>query len=348
MKTVYILGAGCSVEDGVPLVNDFLNIALETKRKLSCEGDRKRFDNVFIFRNKEIPNSNIEELFSYIDFKISMCEPFDRPTYKSIRNDLLFLIGQTISKNIIKGSSHNYNLFKSRLRGDSTVITFNWDILLDNHLTANILEEGINTEVHLEIDYGGDFFELYKDEVNNRFNYRDVKRKGIKLLKLHGSFNWLFCKDNIRCMHRFFVNGNKVQFELFKGKTYTCPACNKVNLLPLIVPPSFEKNEQMWPLSDIWQEAENELINCEKIVIIGYSFPNNDVHSKLFLQSCISKNFHKNKRPIKVDIVNYKEYLHEKEDFEKHYSNVLYNVKEYIRPNFKYEKFSEHYSFIKK
>jgi len=68
-KIVYILGAGCSQEDNVPLINDFFDVAFHSVLNHLPKNQQKRFNNIREFRDAVLPGSNIEELFSYVDLE---------------------------------------------------------------------------------------------------------------------------------------------------------------------------------------------------------------------------------------------------------------------------------------
>ena len=81
-------------------------------------------------------------------------------------------------------------------------------------------------------------------------------------------------------------------------------------------------------------------MKASKIIIIGYSFPEDDVHFKHFFRGALVENHKKNKRAIEVNIINYKPYLQQRSDFERHYMNILEIPSVEIDPNFYYMKFS--------
>ena len=72
-KIVFILGAGCSQEAGVPLVKDFLDVALSlSKPPDTYIKYRQAIHIIGTFRDKYLPQSNVEELFSFIDLQLKI------------------------------------------------------------------------------------------------------------------------------------------------------------------------------------------------------------------------------------------------------------------------------------
>ena len=72
--------------------------------------------------------------------------------------------------------------------------------------------------------------------------------------------------------------------------------------MPLIIPPVKDKNYGLFGslFSSLWNKAEKYLIDSEKIIIIGYSFPKTDLKSR----DLFKKAFLKRKNMPKVIIVN--------------------------------------------
>ena len=344
-KVVYILGAGCSKEDKAPLVREFFNVAFnEVLPKIDKPQLKKRFLNIKEFRDLVLPQSNVEELLSYIDMQgiYKIKKQLKSPHF--LRKDLIYLIAKTIEVNMGVGSSENYANFKSNYLGSvtpiPTVISFNWDIALDNTLISNSLDFSgeSDTGVLLGIDYGTDFrYFTKKDKIlkaNRNLSY--------KLLKLHGSLNWLFCKS-CSSNNKYFADGDKVMVRVSEGEKIECPECKK-NLIPVIIPPTFNKLKDQGIISlikEVWVEAFNAIEDSECIFIIGYSFPEDDVHFKLFLRSALYANYLKNKKTINIIAVNYKKYIDEKAEFESHYKKIIDIPEAEIRPKFHYLKFGE-------
>lgn len=351
-KVVFIFGAGCSIEDGAPLIYNFFNIAFnEVKPHLNGE-QLDRFNRVENFRKSELPGSNVEELLSFIDIK-SILDSNPSDNLSQIKDDLIYLIGKTIKHNMGTGKSKSYENFdKNFIPEDArhtlpTIITFNWDIAFDNIIISerydmtNKLKEGDNIHNIYHVDYGASF-----NSIDNSYQSHNTTTSGVPpILKLHGSMNWLFCEKCKKDKNpfRYFIYGQKIIVNVFEGDIISCPQC-KNKLTPVIVPPTLrkiEENSVLITIKEIWDAAFKALVNAEHIFIVGYSFPPDDVHFKLFLRSALFNNYKERKKPITIDIINYKKYLQEKTDFENHYKKMIDIPEAEIRPRFHYLKFSE-------
>ena len=106
----------------------------------------------------------------------------------------------------------------------------------------------------------------------------------MKYLKLHGSANWLLCSKCKKINH--YDKGYPK--DLVKG----CKICKdkKVNLEPLIVPPSWNKSEYREQINRIWETAIKEMNQARKIFIIGYSVPPTDMYFEYLISLGLKDN----------------------------------------------------------
>ena len=95
------------------------------------------------------------------------------------------------------------------------------------------------------------------------------------LLKLHGSFNWLYCRE---CDYIIVANDD------VEGDGSRCPRC-KVNVLEVgIVPP--KRAKERYAFAGIWEIAKQILSKASAVSIVGYSLPEYDQDaSELFRKS---------------------------------------------------------------
>ena len=188
-ENVFILGAGASFEAGAPLMNNFLDIAEDLLVSGKVNEHREAYEAVFqaiselqiVYSKSYLDLNNIESLFGAIE----MGNIVDRLVKKTgeeiglVRESLIKLIVHTLEK------SMTFPVYDKRIHapgaysefvelvhdlGDSSFITFNYDLGLDYALLSNN---------QTTIDY-----------------CLTPERKGnMKLLKLHGSINWGKCEE---------------------------------------------------------------------------------------------------------------------------------------------------------
>lgn len=117
-------------------------------------------------------------------------------------------------------------------------------------------------------------------------------RYNVKLLKLHGSLNWLQCPKCSRLYVKLYQNFNGVY--IFDKKY--CRHCEKnfklkkddTNILSTnLITPTFLKNLNNIQNKLVWQNAAIELSEADKIVFIGYSLPHADFEFKQMLSRMI-------------------------------------------------------------
>jgi hypothetical protein len=69
------------------------------------------------------------------------------------------------------------------------------------------------------------------------------------------------------------------------------PKRRSLPLLPLIVPPIYEKTPRYKKaLSPIWAAAEDRLTRAERLIIFGYSFPEVDLAARSLFRRCFNRN----------------------------------------------------------
>jgi hypothetical protein len=134
----------------------------------------------------------------------------------------------------------------------NTVITFNYDLVLDDALRR------------VEADPGYELKDAAYEEV--RVGYPRVP-----LLKLHGSTNWAICECN-----QIHVLGEKVTSDPSLFRAMQCKKCNKSGLRLLLVPPSWDKSEYSRIMQPVWRKAVDAIKTATRICVIGYSMPETD------------------------------------------------------------------------
>lgn len=276
-RTVFILGAGASVEAGAPLMNNFLDRAqdLLTGGSFSSNPEEEgSIQDVFhlisrlesIHSRAPIDLNNIEPLFGLIEMgnvikKIGDIEPHHIKYY---RDSLITLIARTLEEsmhfsiNNFKFHAHaSYSSFchylsRYNTKGNSSsVITFNYDLGLDMGL-QNTLGK---------LDY-----------------CLDNESNGFKLMKLHGSINWVYNSNKIEVVKSIVTNS---ETQIRSSREIKRIYGNKV--LPVIVPPTWNKTQYHNQLSNVWNHAANELNTADNLVIIGFSIPETDTFFKYLL-----------------------------------------------------------------
>jgi hypothetical protein len=296
IENLIFLGAGASHSEGASiqanLLNDFfithddITDIKEKEIKKSIQNLLKDFFG-FEFRlneqvDKKLPT--LEEVLGILDLAIQKNECFrNYENVSKIREDLISLIALTIKEKLNLFPNH-HNILLKRLKREnellkSSFISLNYDIIIDNRLTE------LYPEYHL--DYGIDFInyeEAEKAKKNGTYNDRDYwvrpnSEQAIKLFKLHGSLNWLYCPV---CLNMKLTPKKKSGSSIMI-MPQKCEICSG-SLTYIIIPPTFFKIMSNHYLRQVWFDAEKSLRNIKKIYFCGYSFPDADIHIKYLLK----------------------------------------------------------------
>lgn len=177
-----------------------------------------------------------------------------------------------------------------------TAITLNYDSILDKAM----LSLGSRDTFRVP-DYACD---LAIDAAPN------APRFG-RLLKLHGSLNWLYCRRCSRLSlhmsglyqgHDFWGGAfdDLVVFTSFTEDT-ACAHCKGTGTLsPVIITPAALKDYRNPHVSRIWYEAEQELRKADRVIFVGYSLPWDDVEVIYLLKQSLQE-----LPPERITVVEY-------------------------------------------
>ncbi|PIP08600.1 MAG: hypothetical protein COX51_03695 [Syntrophobacteraceae bacterium CG23_combo_of_CG06-09_8_20_14_all_50_8] len=207
-KRVFILGAGASIGHSK---NDFPSITgfFRSARRLNYDNEEDyaeigEFLKLAWGRDIHVKRDpiDIEELYTHIEIEL---ERRPSPKLLKIRQHLLNLIVNVLWKleKPIKNQQGDYDDFLRQLVGNDTIITFNWDLLLDNKLGRE------NSIKQARAIPTGNQYEQYDNFVKNLSAYSEWTWAHLSIpepyhswksdigyyLKLHGSIDWFYCNN---------------------------------------------------------------------------------------------------------------------------------------------------------
>ncbi|OWY61367.1 hypothetical protein B7486_64155, partial [cyanobacterium TDX16] len=193
--------------------------------------------------------------------------------------------------------------------GELSILTFNHDLLIESAVFALPRRLGSTSLLDLyDIPDQGTLGEATTQETGVRKYPIRLPRGAagpkvpVKVRKLHGSLNWGFrttLKDpspdtlfkSRRARQVFLDDSSKAYADLefdqpgSKGrKTWY--------FWPLIVPPIYDKHSMTKGdlLKDVWDAARSDLQSAERLVFLGYSFPDSDMLAKQMFRRGFSVN----------------------------------------------------------
>lgn len=342
-KTVFILGAGASYSHSnkeFPLINDIFKVAKQLfvtslmddinalNLNYECVENyiKKNFNKSILDSRQKL---NIEDIFTNLEIDIEKTKSND---LQIIRDRIITIILVTFflltSKSDYYNKNGEYFLFFDKLKDNDTIITYNWDLLLDNifdreKLTSKLENRNLSGDViestskkqylRMLMDLSG-----YRDFSGDRTGapYEKYHSKGY-YLKLHGSIDWLYCpNEDCGSYSKVFPVKNIIGEKYFIAE-YKCHECSS-RMKHLIIPPVLNKNYSSFPfVKKLWNIALEELQSADELVIWGYRLPPTDFYNKwLFRQKsdklkkviiinpeCLRKfRKRKNKKPVENNI----------------------------------------------
>ncbi|HSQ90236.1 SIR2 family protein [Romboutsia sp.] len=327
MNICIFLGAGASAAENSPIQNELFS---EYFKSLTP----KDFDN---YMNKELYKffkqmfnidvinddmekvnfPTFEEVLGLLDLAEQRRESFKNfgletlnkksASIRFLRQYLILLMAKAIHKS--EGRRNEYhkmlvdNLLKENLLENTTFISANYDIHIDNTIASLYSEK----KQHIMLDYGVDFTNFYLEN-----EWEKPVEPCVKLYKIHGSLNWLYCPICNSLTLTPYEGG--VMRLLDNIKEAKCLECKEITV-PIIIPPTYFKNMSNVFISTVWRNVEKTLRKSDVLVFCGYSFADADIHIKYMLKRVQSS---REKSPLKIMVFNNydakKEYSLKKEE----------------------------------
>ncbi|MBK7104947.1 MAG: SIR2 family protein [Ignavibacteriae bacterium] len=308
---IFVLGAGASQPDGVPLQKDILPMILSEKQKeiqdskigssvIEFINDNFKYDH----KTKQYPQ--LEAVFGFLDYFIQQNESLNaKYTHNKIvelKEYLIKLIHYIVNLRTHKQSKY-YNLFweaVDKFNKNISIITLNYDTLLEQSFDFLFKKSGY-------IDYCLHLMNYDKLAELKNFNFWINPREpvlanenenpfAIKILKLHGSLNWKYCN----CCNQTLLTPWDRTIDLQGGKflgfkypdnekyEYLCPL-DSTEFQTLIMPPSYLKSLNQPVISQLFSEASREIRDAKKIIFVGYSLSDADIHIKALFKKQLRK-----------------------------------------------------------
>ncbi len=305
-KTIYVLGAGASVHSGAPLLRDFLLRSQElhwapkpfyTHAHLGIRHNDS-FERLFKWLGEAnlglevLDSDNLEDVFSIIelgyeasvDGYADLRKAVSRVLFETLAVTINFRLDRnagyfdpnyrTLLNHLIQSEEQRRKLVASERFQRDSLITFNYDLLLDLSMAAS----------RMKINYG--MGEPGVDSWN--------------LFKLHGSMNWMFhpeCQtpsdDRINVIptaevQKWFFPIDEENFHLnnvqLQANNFMCKVCSSGGTVDAaFVPPTWSKSPLRGNISRVWSSAIASMRDAEQIVVIGYSLPETDTFFKYML-----------------------------------------------------------------
>ena len=310
--TVLVMGAGTSHPDGVPLQEHVLPMIISgeieqiARSEIGKLFNRFILDNFFIGKNR-VDFPQLEAVFGFLDYFIqqneSLSAVYPNEKIRAIRESLIKLIHYIIDLQTNKPSQTYHLLWEAILKHNCNVsiITLNYDTLLEQAFDFLFPLHGyidycipLMNYIRLSRLKGYNFWVNPREPIRLQAGEKPV---AFKIIKLHGSLNWKYCN----CCNQTLLTPWDRKIDLNRGKfightfpekeeyDYYCPL-DGTEFQTLIIPPSYIKSISHPIISQLLSEASREIRLAKKIVFIGYSLSDADVHIKaLFKKHLVNR-----------------------------------------------------------
>lgn len=309
-NTVVIFGAGATKACGGPLTNEIIARGFDNAYNIDREdflATLKKFIDQNFFSSQPDSFPPLPLLISFIDTAIdrnhALGPNWGRADLIRAREALDYVIFAVLEHDL-KVLPHNYyrDLYDYLYANEGALpvtISLNYDIIADNAIS------GWN-------EHNRDDRKPFPDYMCDIMTdaYRDKKGVG-QLLKLHGSLNWLYCPSCNRLDVGISRSGSrfaKVLADLYQEENLEerlschgrpCRSCNS-EVQPVMISPTYFKDYRNPHISRIWYEADQVLRKAGRVIIIGYSLPDDDLDVLYLLKRGLS-----HLQPEQIHVVEY-------------------------------------------
>ena len=291
-RSVVIFGAGATKACGGPLTNEILPDVLRLREHLARKDHIDRVEAFLVDKfSLPPPDKRSTEHFpplplvlSLVDTALDREDAFGKDwppdSLREVRACLEYAIFALLEYRLRRIGAHYKTFFEMLYAAvppeSVTVISLNYDLIADNTLSAAAERRG---EPGLP-DYGVD---IATDA------YRTTTKVG-RLLKLHGSLNWLYCPNCHRLELGIAPSGVRTWKALgplygkrpvnlaknYADRSTPCPDCG-TGFKPVLITPTHLKDYRNPHVARTWYEAARELRHAKRAIFVGYSMPDDDV-----------------------------------------------------------------------
>ena len=291
MPDLYILGAGCSRNYSQathrirglksPLNRDFFKMASLVIENTGMKADSLFMGEIHALIRKIAPlygrndagldffdstELSLEDVMTMLDIDNRLFSPNADQKMRSTESRELRaikeLLVRTMDYALMGSPCSKHNALAQRMKAGDVVISFNYDILIDNAL--------FNLGKMTDSGYKVNFFKVNQD---GQWMRLDEKLSEITLLKLHGSLNWVRCG---LCGSLFLYRFRKQT--LIGAQEFQCPRCSSGEIYAkrMIIPPIQSKDYGDSDILFLWIQTDRIMRDFSRIICIGYSFASTD------------------------------------------------------------------------
>ena len=301
MKTVLLLGSGVTraarpgavTKNSPPLDLDFFDIAKQVDKSTTVKVENCLASLVGDYSASL--TQSLETATTY--FYIKAIDSMSGSRYHRGFLDLLSLLNRVLAHttNSLRTGPRSLiyrflgsELAKVAVPADLTIITFNYDLLIER-----VLEE-IDRRRENEVFVFPGCYRL--DGVQRtvgmsgapKFDSAGYSHNGVAVLKLHGSMNWQSLHTSKEPTPRALFNPTRklhvINSPMIPVSPTWRPRSRRGYMKPVIVPPVSGKRSMIHTKAlSVWTKANRALSEADRVVIAGYSCPPLDLEAHMLL-----------------------------------------------------------------
>jgi hypothetical protein len=294
-RTVFVLGAGFSAPAKLPVQADIMKeVMLRRSQSFQIEAQEALKTMFESLQPDELETVPLEDVFTMLDRARKAGETIKGFSHEEIRKSYAALVRTIVHEFQRKLNGFDFSgspfvdfadeLIAKRYADGSLIaqdadpfslISLNWDTIPDYLINTR----GCTSGRRVVLDYGCYDYDLE----DSPGHLPSIRRKGqglfnVKLLKLHGSLNWVVCSC---CARLFSCNtGGSPPIASLAGQ---CRYCGAVDLENVIITPTLMKDLAQNQVRNVWHNAYLDLQDCSRLVFVGYSFPMADFEFRYML-----------------------------------------------------------------
>jgi hypothetical protein len=239
---------------------------------------------------------DLEEIFTSIEVEREFQNPeTDRGAeLLLVRNGLIRYVRRVIGLCTRYSCGEYYGILSKRMHGNDSIVTFNWDLLLDHEFVQPMTYRVMG-------QYSKFFATVKPTDLSLHEMSFSFPGEGL-FLKLHGSLNWYRC-GNRRCPaatdFTFSPDTQKCLSVCTGIADVPCQQCGS-EMNPIIVPPVLRKSIADDPvIRSAWGLARRKLMEASRVVVVGFSAAPTDFYASWLLRSTVGVRNH-----VRIDVIN--------------------------------------------
>jgi hypothetical protein len=325
-NNVILLGAGASFDAGIPLLGNFVDRMLEmaqtgrSPRGPISQDDQEILKSAMKIRDKlegyharvAIDQYNLEQILSVLSFesyaggrgKAKDLDIFSRAIARTIEltcnvlhDGRLDMIQEVGDGNYMSFWSSLFELYKNRMEDMPTILSFNYDLVLERSLFQLVIGHKHN-QLWEGSKCGGIIIDYQNENCGNSKYFLKSARWSGRNFESHYGYTLQPYEGEVCDIPENFVRipilklHGSLNFPTKRSQDPWSPVVAVPNAK--IIPPVFNKTDAAFA-SPIWKYGLSSLRNCKNLIICGYSLPTTDTYMQYFLKAALGPNLNLNK-----------------------------------------------------